>query len=137
MLFALCGKRQRGVHLMKICVLTESLIQHVQCHLIAFLRASNSDQTLVAVILWFVNLDDAATKLTNLIDFRSAFTNDSANHVVWNINLLRQWLAWHGSTHGLGCSMRALLWHLLMAICLGRLRPSTRVGIPRRTGPKV
>jgi hypothetical protein len=81
--------------------LTKPGVQHIQGHLIALSGPSNCNQSLVAVVLWFVYLDDTTAELPDLIDLRSALANDCTNHVIWNENLLGQRLARHDALHRL------------------------------------
>lgn len=67
---------------------TKSRIQHVESHLVALLCAGDSNQSLIAVILRLVDLDDTSTELSDLVDLSSTLTNDGTNHVVWNEDLL-------------------------------------------------
>lgn len=60
--------------------------------MIALCGSSDSDQALVAVILGLVDLDDTAAKLSDLIDLGASLANDSSNHIIWNEDLLGQWL---------------------------------------------
>lgn len=96
--------------------LTKSRVQHVQGHLVAFLSTSDGHQTLVAALLWLVDLDDASTEMSDFVDLGSALSDDRANHVVGDVDLLSQWLAGHHAANrscsrsaglgGLGCSVR-------------------------------
>lgn len=72
--------------------LTKARIEHVQSHLVALLRSGNSDKALVAVVGWFVDLDDASAQLSNFVDLSTALTNDSSDHVVGDVDLLGKWL---------------------------------------------
>ena len=81
--------------------LTESRVQHVQCHLIAFSSSSNRDQSLIAIVLRFVYLNYATTELSDLIDLCTTLANDCTNHIIWNKDLLRQWLARHHALYRL------------------------------------
>lgn len=68
-------------------------IQHIKRHLVTLRRPCNRHQTLIAIILRLINLDHRSTQLANFIDFRSALANDRTDHVVRDVDLLRQWLA--------------------------------------------
>lgn len=85
--------------------LTKSRIEHVEGHSVAFLGASDSDKTLVAVILWLIDLNYGARNLTDLIDLLATFSDDSSNHVIRNVDLLGQSTAGQSST-GRGLSVR-------------------------------
>jgi hypothetical protein len=118
-----------GHHGIRILIrLTQSRIEHVQGHLVAFLRASNSDKALVVVILWLVDLNDATRELTDLVDLRSSFANDGTDHVIRDEDLLGDGLAWYHALHW-------LLWWACMtwlrgcvAVRLWLLRTSANVG---------
>lgn len=87
-----------------VLTLTKPGVEHVQRHTVALLRARNCNQTLVAVVLRFVDLDDTATDLTNFVDFLTTLTNDGTDHVIGYVNLLRQagtTGAWHLTMHRL------------------------------------
>jgi hypothetical protein len=84
--------------------LTKSRVQHVQSHLVALLRACDCDQTLVAVISGFVNLDHAATKLAYLVDLCTTLTDDGADHVVGDEDLLCERLSGHRDRRLVGCT---------------------------------
>jgi len=84
------GEGRRGL-------LTKSRVQHVQRHLVAVLCTCNGNKTLIAVIGGLVDLDDTATKLANLIDLRTALSDDGTNHVVGDEDLLCQGLAGHST----------------------------------------
>lgn len=102
--------------------LTEPRIEHVQRHLIAFLGASDGDQSFVAVVLRLIDFDHTAAQVANLIDLGPSLANDCTHHVVGNINLLRDGLSRHrlrrlarlpvraGLRSGLA-SIRSWLWH--------------------------
>lgn len=68
--------------------LTESRVKHVKGHLVAFLCAGDGDKTFVAVVGRLVDFDDTTAQLTNLVDLRSTLTNNGADHIVGNKNLL-------------------------------------------------
>ena len=57
-------------------------------HLVALLCSGDGDEALVAVVGGFVDLDDAAAQLPNFVDFSTALTDDSSDHIVRNIDLL-------------------------------------------------
>ena len=69
--------------------LTESRIQHVQRHLVTLLGSRDGHQTLIAAFLRLVDLDHTATQVPNLINLGPTFPDDSTDHVVGNVNLLR------------------------------------------------
>lgn len=75
--------------------------------MIALRSSRNRDQSLVAVILRLVDLDDTAAELSDLVDLRSTLSNDSSNHIIWNEYLLSQWLTRNHTLHRLsrGSSM--------------------------------
>ena len=73
--------------------LTQSGIKHVKRHLVSLLGAGDGDEALIVVVGRLVDLDDAATQLTDLINLLTTFADDSANHVVRNENLLRDGLS--------------------------------------------
>ena len=77
--------------------LTQTRVQHVQCHRVALLSAGDGDESFVAVVLWFVDLDDRAAELADLVDLGTTFANDGAHHVVRDEDLLGQRLSGHGS----------------------------------------
>lgn len=85
-------------------------IKHIKRNLITLLRPSNRHQPLIAIILRLINLNHAPTKLANLINLGSALANDCSNHIVRDIDLLRERLAGKESTHGVGSGL---------ALCLG------------------
>lgn len=82
-------------------LLTKTRVEHEERHLIALLRSSNGNETLVAVVLRFVDLDDTSTELAYLVDLCTALSDDSADHVVGDKDLLSQRLAGHHALHGL------------------------------------
>ena len=75
--------------------------------MIALGGSGDCDQSFVAVILRLVDLDNTTTELANLVDFRTALSNDSSDHVIWNEYLLSQWLTRNKALHRLsrGSSM--------------------------------
>ena len=76
-------------------------IKHIKRHLITLRRPRNRNKTLIAIILRFINLNHRSTQLTNLIDLGSALADDSTDHVVRDVDLLRQWLPWNNTLHRL------------------------------------
>lgn len=101
MLFTLCENISNCLFYGQSLSLTKSRVEHVKRHLIALRSTRNGDQSLVAVVLWLVDLDDTATKLAYLIDLRSTLADDRSNHVVRNEDLLRKRLAWNNALHRL------------------------------------
>lgn len=89
-----------------IGALTKSRVQHVQGHAVALLSARDRDQALIAAVLRFVNLDDTSTDLPDLVDFLSTFANDGTDHVVRDVDLLRQRGTGHARTALHGSSLR-------------------------------
>ena len=79
----------------EVLSLTESRIEHVKRHLVAFSCSCDRDQSFVAVVLRLVDFDDTATEMTNFIDFSTTLADDCSNHVVRDVDLLRNWLAGH------------------------------------------
>ena len=94
-LLALCIRVRASLAVSIFLGLTKSRVEHVECHLVALSRASNSDKSLVTVVLGFVDLDDTTTEMPNLIDFGTALTDDGTDHVVRNEDLLGDGLTWH------------------------------------------
>lgn len=88
--------------------LTESRVEHVQSHAVTLLRTGNRNQSLIAVILRLVNLDHTTTHLPDLVDLLTAFTDDSTDHVIGNVNLLRERTTGHSAVHrlALGTAVR-------------------------------
>lgn len=80
---------------------SETRVQHVERHLVALLCSSDGDEALVVVVLRLVDLDDAARKLSNFVDLGTTLSNDGADHVVGNEDLLRNGLSWNHALHGL------------------------------------
>ena len=75
--------------------LTQTLVQEVERHAVALLCTGDGDETLVAVVLRFINLDHTARDLPDLVDLLSTLADDSANHVVGDVDLLGK-----GSSYG-------------------------------------
>lgn len=71
---------------------TESRIEHIQRHLVALLCPRDRDKSFVAVILRFVDFDDTAAEVSDLVDLRTTLANDSSYHIIWYEDLLCQWL---------------------------------------------
>lgn len=71
-----------------VLILTQSGVKHVECHLIALGSARNSHQSLVAVVLWLVDLDHTPTQLSDFVDLGSSFADDCPYHVVRDEDLL-------------------------------------------------
>lgn len=103
-------------------VRTKSGVEHVESHLVALLGSSDGDQTLVAVILRFVDLDHTSTQVPDLVDLGTTLTNDGTDHVIGDVDLLGQWLAGDNPSHR--CSGRS-------AMRLSRLRSTVRRGLMR------
>lgn len=80
-----CRLQNREFHLK----LTKSRIQHVQRHLVTLLGSRDRNQALIAAFLRLVDLDHATTQVPNLIDLRTALPDNSTNHIVGDVNLLR------------------------------------------------
>lgn len=72
---------------------TQSCVQHVQRHLVALLRTRDRDQTLIAVFLRLIDLDHTATEVSDLVDLGTTLTDDGADHIVGNVDLLGNGLA--------------------------------------------
>lgn len=89
---------------MSVILLTKTGIQHVQSHSVTLFGTSDSDQSLIAIVLGLVDLDDASTDLANFVDLLSTLTNDGTDHIVRNVNLLS-----HGSTGHTGTTVHGLL----------------------------
>lgn len=105
------------IHLNTMLLTLQPRIQHIKRHLITLRRARNCHQALIAIILRFIDLNHTATQLTNLIDLCSSLADDRTDHVVWNIDLLRQWLAWHNTLHRLDrwAGMASCCWSAVTA----------------------
>ena len=94
--------------------------------MIAFRGSGDSHKSLVAVVLRLVDFDYAAAELSDLVDLGAAFTNDGANHVVRDENLLGQRLAGDHTLH-------RLIWRAGMAVSwlvgvdLGLMRASSSI----------
>lgn len=69
-------------------LLTKTRIEHEERHLVALLCTSDGNKTLVAVVLRLINLDDTSTELAYLVDLCTALSDDSADHVVGDEDLL-------------------------------------------------
>ena len=74
---------------------TKPGIQHIQCHGIALCSTCNRNETLVTVILWLIDLDDTTAQLSNFVDLSTSFTNDGANHIIRDIDVLGDGLTRH------------------------------------------
>lgn len=69
-----------------------------------------------------INLDHTATEVSNLIDLRTALSDDGTNHVVGDVDLLSQWLTRHDTPNGCGrgrsaaclSGLRCAVWSRLM-----------------------
>jgi len=97
--------------------LTKSRVEHIECHLVALSRASNSDKSLVTVVLGFIDLDHAATEMSDLVDLGTTLANDGTDHVIRNEDLLGDRLTWHGARQlrmrlAVGCR----LWYLTISL---------------------
>lgn len=71
-----------------ISVLTKSRVQHVKRHAVALLSSSDCHEPLVTVVLWLVNLNHAAADLPDLVDLLTALSDDGADHIVGDEDLL-------------------------------------------------
>lgn len=80
---------------------TKSGIEHVKGHLVTLRSPCDSHQTLVAIILRLIDLDDTSTELPDFVDLRASFSDDCANHVIGYKDLLCERLTWHQSLDGL------------------------------------
>lgn len=78
--------------------LTKPRVEHIESHPIALLCASDRNETLVAVVLWLINLNHAPTDLANLVDLLAALSDDSSDHVIGNVDLLSNCLTGHVCT---------------------------------------
>ena len=128
MLFALCVYASVTIHVKGRGLLrTQSGIEHVKCHLVALRCTGNRHQSLVAVVLRLVNLNDASAELSNLVDLSSALADDGTNHVVGDEDLLRQRLARYHALDRLlgrpGVAMR----RRMTAMWLRLMRSSSRI----------
>ena len=96
------------------------------------MRTGDSHQTLVVVVLRFVDLDDAATELAYFVDLGATFSDDRSHHVVGNEDLLGDGLSRECGTslHRLLRRSRTWLCRTSMAIRLWLSRTSADV---RRT----
>lgn len=74
--------------------------------MVALLRASDSDKPFVAVVLGFVDFDDGAGQLTDLVDFGASLSDDGTDHIVGDKDLLCQGLTGEASD-----GLRATLGH--------------------------
>lgn len=105
--------------------LTKSRVQHVKGHAVALFRSRNRHEPLVAIVLGLVNLNDAAAHLPYLIDLLSSLANDGADHVVGDVDLLRDGASWHAGMHGLalgsavrlGAGMGSHMWLNVRSSC--------------------
>lgn len=93
--------------------LTKSRIQHIQCHLVTLLRPGNGNKTLVAILLRLINLDNTTTQMPDLVNLSTALPDNGTDHVIRDINLLREWLTRQDAADGCSagaaaglCSMR-------------------------------
>lgn len=110
--------------------ITQSRIQHVKGHLVAFLRPRDGHQTLIAVVLRLVDLDHTATEVSNLINLGATLTNDGAHHVIGDVDLLRDGLPRNHSRERLACSGMRL--GLRSAVRRRLMRTSSHVRAARR-----
>ena len=108
---------------MSFTELTESRVEHVECHSVALFRARDCDQALVAVVLGLVDLDDTTADLTDFVDLLTTLTNDGTDHIVGDEDLLSQRSASHATMHrwsvrrrsvmlGTGGVRRLVRWHM-------------------------
>lgn len=100
------------------------------------LSTGDRHETLVAVVLRFVDLNYATTHLTNLVDLLATFANDSTDHVVGNVDLLRcrtpghallNWLALRLAVHR-RLGMTAHVWLRVGSGPVGRLLAAVLLG---------
>ena len=110
-----------------IVLRTESRIKHVEGHLVALLGSSDCYKALVAIILWFINLNNTSTELPNLVDLGSSLANDCSNHVVGNEDLLRQWLTRYHTLHRLSWWPSMALSRLMACVLHRLMRTSCSV----------
>ncbi len=111
--------------------LTEPRVEHVQRHPVALLSAGDRDETLIAAVLWFIDLDHAATDLTDLVDLLAALSDDGTDHVVGDVDLLGERSARNRRAAGHGLSVRAS--RAMRTGRTGRVRLRVRAG-PIATG---
>ncbi len=114
--------------------LTKPGIEHVERHLVTFLSTRDGHETLVAVVLRFVDLDDTATQCTDLINLRTALANDRANHIVRNEYLLGHGLPGYHSLHRLCGRTRVAgrLRGVMSTVWLRLMRAGAGVALPGR-----
>ena len=86
---------------MLVVGLAEAVVEEVQGDTIALLGTSDGDEALVGIVLRLVDLDNAATHLAYLVNLRSTLADNGADHVVGDVDLLRQGTARHATVHGL------------------------------------
>lgn len=125
--FSLSEHNQQGHIRSEDSLRTQSRIEHVQSHLIAFRRARYGHQSLIAVVLWLIDLDYAPTKLPDLVDLRTSLSNNGTDHIVWNEDLLRQRLTGYHSLHWLRRRPSVPRISSVTVSLLGLMRPSTGV----------
>lgn len=77
--------------------LTKSRVEHVKRHSVTLLCARDRDQTLIAIVLRLVDLDNTTADLADLVDLLATLTNDGSDHIVRNEDLLSQWSTGHTS----------------------------------------
>ena len=106
--------------------LTEPRVEHVERHPIALLSASDRDETLVVAVLWFIDLDHAATDLTDLVDLLAALSDDGTDHVVGDVDLLGERSARNRRAGGHGLSVGTS--RAMRTSGAGRVRLGVRAG---------
>lgn len=94
--------------------------------MVAFRGSSDGHKSLVAVVLRLVDFDYTAAELSDLVNLSAALTNDGADHVVRDENLLGQRLARDHTLHRLvWWAGMAVSW--LVRIHLGLMRAGSSV----------
>jgi hypothetical protein len=88
--------------------LTKSGVEHVKSHPVALFCASDGNQSLIAIVLWLIDLDDTTTHLSDLINLLATLSNDSSDHVIRDIYLLGQGGTRHAAMDRL--CLRATVW---------------------------
>lgn len=105
-------------------LLTKTRVEHVKRHPVALLCARDCDQPFVAVVLRLVDLNHTTADLAYFVDLLPALSDDGANHIVGDVDLLGQRRARHGSSvNGLSRVSAVRLRH-----------GSTGVGLHRSSG---
>ena len=111
----------------ELALRTESRIKHVEGHLVTLLGSGDCYEALVAVILWFVNLNNTSAELSNFVDLGSSLANDCSNHVIGNEDLLRQRLTRYHTLHRLGWWPSMTLSRLMACVLHRLMRTSCSV----------